>query len=430
MRRKKHNTIASSRSFSPIVGACLGGALLAGMPANTVIAQGADAGRLEKLEKENSDLKKRLDTLEQKDGAVPGKAYTVKAMSDVTISGFVTVSYFYDTSVPADGKSNGYLWNTSHNAFSINKIKLTLASAPVERSGDTWDSAYRVSLMFGEDAPIVNTGGSAQGFDELREAYVELNAPVGNGLNIRAGQLISLLNYESGDGGAANANFSQGYQWYYTGNGPSAGVQFGYTLSDMFDVKLRVQNGMYAGPFDGNSAKTVMGALGIKPDDKTWLSVVGFGGKENNGLAVYGASLLGGRTIGDKITTGIELDYFKFDGIAGGSDADLYSAGVWLGYDFTAKVGVAVRAEYLDDPDGGGINGVPLRGSSTDSPTGSLLSPDADGKITSLALTLNYKPLPNVKIQPEVRFDNTTYKDGFDGQQNRFLVGMGVTYLF
>jgi hypothetical protein len=413
--------------LNPLVGACLGGALLAGMPAANAQAQGADAARVEKLEKENQELKKRLDALEQKEGIAPSgaKAVAVKTLGDTTLSGFVTASYFYDTSVPADGKSNGYLWNTSHNAFSLNKVKLTLASTPAERSGDTWSAGYRVSLIFGEDAPVVNTGGTAQGFDELREAYVELNAPLGTGLNLRAGQLISLLNYESGDGGAANANFSQGYQWYYTGNGPAAGVQAGYTFTDWLDVKLRVQNGMYSGPFDSNSAKTLMGALGIKPDAKTWLSLVGFGGKENNALAVYGASILGGRTFGEKFTTGIELDYFKFDGIAGGSDADLYSAGVWLGYDFTAMFGVAVRAEFLDDEDGGGINGVPLRGAG-----GTITSLDAEGKITSIALTLNIKPTANIKIQPEVRFDNTSYKDGFDGQMNRFLIGMGASYLF
>jgi hypothetical protein len=421
------------------MGACLGGAILAGMPASHAQAQGTvDAARVEKLEKENQDLKKRLEALEQKEGTAPGgaiKSYAVKALGDSTLSGFVTASYFYDTSVPADGKSNGYLWNTSHNAFSLNKVKLTLASAPVERSGDTWDAGYRVSLIFGEDAPIVNTGGEAQGMEALREAYVELNAPLGTGVNLRAGQLISLLNYESGDGGAANANFSQGYQWYYTGNGPAAGAQLGYTFTDWLDLKLRVQNGMYAGPFDSNSAKTLMGAIGIKPDSNTWLSLVGFGGKENANTAVYGASLLGGRTFG-KFTAGVELDWFKFDGHgilpngAPASDADLYSAGIWLSYDFTSKFGVAVRAEHLNDPDGGGIPGVPLRGDFDDSPTGSITSPDSDGKINSVALTLNFKPVPYVKIQPEVRFDNTTYKDGFDGQENRFLVGMGVSYLF
>jgi hypothetical protein len=91
----------------------------------------------------------------------------------------------------------------------------------------------------------------------------------------------------------------------------------------------------------------------------------------------------------------------------------------------TSKVGVAVRAEYLNDPDGGGLNGVGMR-----APGGTITSPDSDGKITSIALTLNIKPTANIKLQPEIRFDNTTYKGGFDGQENRFLIGMGASYLF
>jgi len=145
-----------------------------------------------------------------------------------------------------------------------------------------------------EDAPIVNTGGENQGLEELREAFVQLNVPIGTGLDIKAGQLISLLNYESGDGGAVNANFSQGYQWYYTGNGPSAGVQAGYAFCDKVDLKVRVQNGMYAGAIDNNSGEAYMAALGLKPTADLWFSLVGFTSHESAGLDVSGGSLLAG----------------------------------------------------------------------------------------------------------------------------------------
>jgi hypothetical protein len=393
---------------------------------------GQDATKLDKLEKENQELRKRLEALEavaQKEGLQPsGKEppKAIAALTDVTLSGFVTASYFYDTSVPGDRTSNGYLWNTSHNAFSLNKVKLTLASKPAERSGEKWDAGYRVSLIFGEDAPVVNTGGEAQGMEALREAYVDMNIPLFEGVNVKAGQLISLLNYESGDGGAVNANFSQGYQWFYTGNGPSAGVQLGYVFTEWLDMKFRVQNGMYAGAFDGNNSKTVMGSLGLKPDKKTWLSLIGFGGEESDTLDILGGSVLAGRTFGanDKITTGFEFDYFNFDTPTG--DADLWSIGGWFGYEFTSKIGVALRAEYLKDPDGGGLLGINLPGR----PTSALTSPDPDGDLASLTLTLNIRPVPNIKIQPEIRYDATSYEDAFDGQDKRFLVGLGVSYLF
>lgn len=431
--RKKTKPTPFKRSLSnPVrIGACLGGALLAAGPI-TALAQ--DPGRFEKLEQENQDLRKRLDALEtvaKKEGILPSAADSsatpIKALSEITVSGFVQASYFYNFTEPSDRKGNGYLWNTTHNSFSLNKVKLTLASPAAERSGDTWGTGYRASLIWGEDSPVLNTGSPTAGFEAVREAYVELNAPIGTGLNIKAGQLISLLNWESGDGGAANPNFSQGYQWFFTGNGPAAGVQAGYTFTDWLDVKVRVQNGMYAGPIDGNNGKTVIGSIGIKPCSKAWMNLIGFGGDESTTMSVKGGSVIGGMDITEQFHTGFEFDYFVFDPSVGAS-ADLWSAGGWAWYDFTPKVGLALRGEYLDDKDGGGIKGIAFPGASR---VGSAVtSPDADGDIASVALTLNWRPAPNVKIQPEIRYDHTTYTGGFDGKKDRVVVGVGVTYLY
>src|SRR6266478_4765690 len=93
-----------------------------GSSANWNIQAGEPAGtnRLEKLEKENADLKQRLDALEavaQKEGLLPSGSKAdppVSAMSAISLSGFVTASYFHDSSRPPaslDHKSPGYLWN-------------------------------------------------------------------------------------------------------------------------------------------------------------------------------------------------------------------------------------------------------------------------------------------------------------------------------
>jgi Putative beta-barrel porin-2, OmpL-like. bbp2 len=407
----------------------LGGALVGS--ASLGLAQ--DAAKLDKLEMENQALRKRLEALEavaQKEGILPSgavPAFPVKALSEVTLSGFVQASYFYNSTEPSDRVGNGYLWNTTHNSFSLNKVKVTLASPPAERSGEGWDAGYRVSLIWGEDSPVLNTGSPLAGFEGLREAYVELNVPLGTGLNVKAGQLISLLNWESGDGGAANPNFSQGYQWFFTGNGPAAGLQFGYTFTDWLDVKLRVQNGMYAGPIDSNNGKTVMGSIGLKPAKDLWVNLLGFGGEETKTLDVKGGSVLAGYDVSQQFHLGFEFDYFNFDP-AVGTSADLWSVGGWAWYDFTPKIGLALRAEYLDDKDGGGIKGVSFPGATR---VGSAItSPDPDGEIQSVALTLNWRPVPQIKIQPEIRYDHTSYTGGFDGKKDRVVFGAGATYLF
>jgi hypothetical protein len=417
------------------LGACVGGALLTGGAVPSAHAQ--EAKRLETLEKENQDLKRRLDSLEhlaKKEGIMPSgetpKSMPISALSAINISGFVQASYFYNTQEPSDGKSDAYLWNASHNSFSLNKVKLTLASPAV--ATDTWDAGYRVSLLWGEDAANLNTaraenGGSGEpGLDDIREAYVELNAPLGTGLNVKAGQLISLLNWESGDGGAANPNFSQGNQWWFTGNGPAAGVQLGYAFTDKIDLKARIQNGMFDGPIDSNEAKAYLASLGLKPIDKLWANIIGWYSQESDAFTVAGGSVIGGFQVTPELGTGFEFDYFHFDN-KGASDVDLWSMGGWVWYDFTSKVGLALRADFIGSPDS--VLGPAVRPGAG---IGSGIVPylDNGGDLASLTLTLNYKPVPNIKIQPEIRYDHTSFKNGLDGQEDRITIGAGVSYLF
>lgn len=420
-----------SRTLSGLRRLAGGTALLAGSGLLALPTVAEDAVRVDKLEKENLELRQRLEALEnvaQKEGLLPsGKTPPkfVSALSEITLSGFVQASYFYNTDDPADKMSDGYLWNTVHDSFSLNKFKLTLASKPAERSGEAWDSGFRVSMIWGEDAPVLNTGGENQGLEALREAYIDLNVPIGEGLIVKAGQLISLLNFESGDGGAANPNFSQGYQWFFTGNGPSAGVQADYQFTDWLNLKARVQNGLYAGAIDKNDAKTLLGSIGLTPTDKTWVNLIGFVGEESPTLNLAGGSVLAGHKFTDKLNTGVELDYFNFEA-ANGDDSVLWSVGGWVWYDFTSKIGAAIRAEYLDDGDGAGLKGITL----PNRPGSAIVSPDADGAITSIAFTLNLRPVPSIKIQPELRYDHTSYAGGFDGEQDRFIIGAGITYSF
>jgi hypothetical protein len=399
--------------------------------AMALTAFGQDAGRMDKLETENKALRDRLDKLEtmaKKEGIVPSgtESSPVAALSKTTLSGFVTASYFYNFNSPADRTSDGYLWNTRDNQFTLNKFKITLASPPVERSGEKWDAGYRASLIFGQDAWAVNTGGTAQGFDELREAYVELNAPIGTGLNIKAGHLISLLNYESGDGGAANNNFSQGYQWWYTGNGPGTGIQLGYTFTDWMSLNVRVQNGMFSGPNEGNDPKTVIGSLNLKPTKDLWVNLIGFGGAEP-AFTLTGGSVLAGYQVTKEFNAGLEIDYFSYDVPGVKSNFDTWSVGTFLSYDLSETFALGLRAEYLDDP---GRN-IPAIGHFNPTSTIGQTSPATEnGDLASIALTLNYKPVKSVKIQPEVRYDMTSYTKGFDGHGARFIVGAGITYMF
>jgi hypothetical protein len=397
------------------------------------------------LEQENQALRKRLDALEdllKKEGIQPSgdtSSKPVSAMSAMTISGYVSASYFYDMANSKDNAPTGYLWNTKLNSFDVNEIKLTLASPAVDK--DKWDAAYRVSLLYGQDAPFLNSGSGITGFNSVREAYVDLNIPVGTGLDIKAGELISLLNYESGDGGAANDNFSQGYQWWYTGNGPAAGVQAGYDFNDKIGFKLRLQNGMYTGPEDSGS-KTFMGGVYVTPDDKTSLAFLGFAGRQDFVPAWYldGVSFIGTRKLGtaDNLSLATELDYWRFSyngnipsAGAPGKSGDFWSIGAWLTGDLAPKTTWALRADFIDDPTGFGTiyNSPNPSGPATAFPS-TIETGGTGQELSSVTLTVNWKPSPNLKIQPEIRWNHSTVSDAFYGKSDQVIVGMGASYTF
>jgi len=399
---------------------CIGGVFLGS--AAMVMAQDSAA-----LQKENTDLKARVDALEEmakKEGLMPSGTPPkyVSALSDITVSGFVQASYFYNLQRPASGLSDSYLWNTKDNSFSLNKFKLTIASAPV--ATDKWDAGFKASLMFGDDAPDLNSvgkngTGDNTSFNDLREAYIEVNVPIGTGLDIKAGELISLLNWESGDGGAANPNFSQGYQWWYTGNGPSAGIQGTYNFTDKIGLTLRIDNGLFQGPVDNNQGKAFSGSLAFKPIKDLWVNLVGWYDTQPGDTSTSGISSIGGYQY-KKLGLGYEVDYFNFG--APGSSTDLWSVGGWAWYDFTDKVGLAFRADYVSQSHG--VLGPAVR------PDAGIESLEDGGDIGSLTLTLNFKPVPNIKIQPEIRYDYTSYNDGLNGKSHQLIIGCGATYMF
>ncbi|MEK0445955.1 MAG: hypothetical protein RLZZ399_1276 [Verrucomicrobiota bacterium] len=397
---------------------------LLGVALTTAVEAFAEDGgaRIAKLEKENDLLKSRLESIEAtlKSKGVPAPkappSFTVAASSPISLSGFVQGSYFHDLSNPPTSYSPGYLWNEPGNA-SLNRFKVVLSTPPVKRSGDDFSAAFRGSLMFGNDAQFLNT--VPNGYGNVREGFIELNVPVGTGLNVRAGQLISLLNYESGDGGAANDNFSQGLQWWFTGSGPQTGLQLSYNVTEKIEVKGRLQNQIWGvGALDPDDDKLFLGSVNFKPTSDTWINFLGFTGRQGAAAHMYGGSILAGSQLTPNFHAGTELDLWNLRSSAKNSQA--YSTGLWLSYKVTDTFKPALRVDYLSDgtgafTSGGGMPFFPIN-SSRD--------------VTGVTLTFNYNPLPNVKIQPEIRYDHSSVGRDFGSTADRIIVGAGITYSF
>ncbi len=150
------------------------------------------------------------------------------------------------------------------------------------------------------------------------------------------------------------------------------------------------------------------------------MNIYGFWHDQPGDNETKGFGTIGGLQITDKLSTGYEFDYFNFDNA--GDRTDVWSIGSWTSLEVTPTTGFAFRADFIDSH--GGVLGPAMR------PGSGITTTDVDGNLASFTLTLNWKPMPNVKVQPEIRLDTTSFAEGLDSHGARLTVGAGVTYMF
>src|SRR2546425_4002802 len=131
------------------------------------------------------------------------------ALSSTTISGYVSVSAIWN---PGTGDANPppYFFNTpsKQDGFNLDVVKLTI-ERPLDEA--QWSAGYKVDLLFGPDGNSLGTQSTGIASDfAIKQAYVALRAPVGNGLDLKLGVWDAIIGYESIDAGS-NPNYSRSY---------------------------------------------------------------------------------------------------------------------------------------------------------------------------------------------------------------------------
>src|SRR5262249_46710319 len=149
----------------------------------------------------------------------------------------------------------------------------------VEWSAENWDAGYRADLIFGQDAHLIQSSGLSLGNEgDLEQIYATVNVPVGRGLQVSFGKMVTLMGVEVIEE-TVNPNWSEGNQFLYVENFTGTGAQLAYKFSDKVDAEFRILNGWDVVK-DNNNALSYMGRVGFTPNDKVMLAVVGYGGPE------------------------------------------------------------------------------------------------------------------------------------------------------
>jgi hypothetical protein len=378
--------------------------------------------RITRLEAQNAELRERLEALEQQKPALPENVQNF--LSETEISGYVSTSYFYNFNDPSNRENTGRGFDRKHDEFMLNKFVLGLDKA-VEYNATEWQAGYRGKVIFGQDAEYTQAQGLSIGDQgDLFEANITLNVPVGNGLLVTFGKFETTIGYESTFLEENAANWSAGNQWNFIAPFTHTGLLLDYKFNEEWQNQFSINNG-WDNVEDNNHAKSFVDTITYTYSEATSAAISGYAGPEeddNTSDWRKGIDLVFSTSPAEMWTTALEFDYgAQENGAADGGQAVYLAAGAWLSYDPEETWGLAFRADYLNDRDGYFTSERPA------------LAPFAvnDGQeLYSLTLTLNLKPLKNVRISPEVRFDHSTLDTAFDGEQDQVTLGVGAAYFF
>jgi len=342
--------------------------------------------------------------------------------------GWLSQGVTFNAQDPRNNSNWPVTFNDRANEYQMNQLYLAL-ERPVAKCGCSWDFGGRLDLLYGTDYFFtealglelhpnggqrwnssgprgVGAGSAALYGLAMPQAYVELFAPVGNGVNLTLGHFYSPLGYEQV---MAPENFFYSHSY---------ALQFGEPITftgGLADYQLSNNlRALIGGTFGWNSFDSARDQWGIlaglawtSTDRCTSLSWVMHSGDDGppgvyhpayleaslNPSRIAVSSLVFSRQITRRFKYVLQHDYAMHQSApVGGRDAEWYGINQYLFCDLDEYWSCGMRMEWFRDEDRTRI--VPVPG-----PTAS------GGNYWALTFGANWKPRNNLLFRPELRWD-------------------------
>ncbi len=389
--------------------------------------------------------------------------FVQSALTGTTISGYVDTSMQWNMGT-GNAVVPGYDFNSPNKAdgFNLDVIQLSISKAMDESE---WASGYQVDLWFGPEASALgttSTGSNSSDF-AVRQAYVALRTPVGNGIDWKIGVFDTIIGWETlarGD----NPNYTHSYAASIEPQ-THTGVLGTYRVNDSFAFSAGVadtvgpainQRAFFATAANLNayakaeSYKTYMGSIALTAP-KSWGTFAGstlYAGIVNglnssigaSGIAADQTSFYAGTPVQTPVTglrVGTAQDYLSISGqdLTAQHSAYWHASTVYISYQATEKMTLNLRGEYIHGS-GPWLSSVSY--DSNGNVNGGSIIPQ---KAVAATATIQYDLWKNVISRLEFRWDHDaldhavyggTLNQNFlqDSRDNTYMLAANIIYKF
>jgi len=275
----------------------------------------------------------------------------IKKMLGLSI--YLQGSYNYNFNSPHSGLNDLRIFDQKANSFMLDLAEIVFAKDPATPNS----LGFKLKLSAGETAKYIHSLGLGSTnpdlpFD-LTEAYISYLAPVGKGIRVDFGKMVTFIGAEVIEA-RDNPNYSRSFLFNYAEPLTHTGMKVSYSFTDALNAAVFVVNG-WDDTSDNNQGKSYGASIGFAPADQFSGTVnVISGPEQNNNNSNY-------RTLVDVVGTikpikplslivNYDYGYEQKVPVFGGSRWDGISA--IMRYEITDAHAIALRGEYFSDAQG------------------------------------------------------------------------------
>lgn len=334
---------------------------------------------------------------------------------EITLNGFASVAYVYNTNRPAAGLNGFRVFDFQDDSISLDVAEIVIQKS-VSKAGDT---GFRVDLEAGSSIPKLEAAAGLKSGDfDVQQAFLSWMAA--SWLRVDAGKFVTHMGYELIEGyDGYNDNYSRSLLFGYAVPFTHTGIKGTATLGDKATLMVVLTNG-WDNAKDNNRAKSFGTSLVLTPSKQLTFYVNYLGGPERDAndddwRHVVDVSAVFSPT--DWLSLALNADYGvdQRAGAGGRDDATWKGLAVYARFGSPDSFALTLRAEEFRDDDG-------------------VRTGVGDHRLREITVTPSLKLGKGLTLRSDIRFDSSNKpvfeKSDASTRDTQTTVALNAVYVF